>query len=188
QRQLARLADDEHLVAGLVEHAAAAVGERFAVQLDERLRSAVASARPADQQDARQRPASIRHGSVYTFRRPLRTKPHSVIPRSVASSTASDDGAPTATRTGQPATAAFCTSSNDSLPLTQSTSRPSGRRPAVNAQPITLSIALCRPTSSRRQTRLPSSAKRPVACRPPVASNAACDSRSRSGSPATKDA
>ena len=38
-----------------------------------------------------------------------------MTPRSAASSTASDDGAPTATRTGQPATAAFWTSSNESL-------------------------------------------------------------------------
>ena len=46
---------------------------------------------------------------------------------------------------------------------------------------MTLSIALCRPTSSRRQSSSPSAVKRPVACRPPVASNAACASRSRSG-------
>ena len=41
------------------------------------------------------------------------------MPRSAASSTASDDGAPTATRSGHPATAAFWTSSNESRPLTQ---------------------------------------------------------------------
>ena len=46
------------------------------------------------------------------------------VPASYCSrSTASDDGEPTATRTGQPATAAFCTSSNESRPLTQSTCR-----------------------------------------------------------------
>ncbi len=42
------------------------------------------------------------------------------MPRSAASSIASEVGAPTPTRIGAPATAAFCTSSNDSRPLTQS--------------------------------------------------------------------
>ena len=56
---------------------------------------------------------------------------------------------------GQPATAAFWTSSNESRPLTQRTGRASGRRPSRNARPITLSIALWRPTSSRAQTSSP---------------------------------
>ena len=44
----------------------------------------------------------------------------------------------------------------------------SGSSPSRNAQPITLSIALWRPTSSRRQRSSPSAVKRPVACSPPV--------------------
>ena len=83
---------------------------------------------------------------------------------------------------GHPATAAFWTSSNDRRPLTQRIESASGRRRSVNAQPTTLSSALCRPTSSRRQRSSPSASKRPVACRPPVAAKAACDSRRRSGS------
>ncbi len=67
--------------------------------------------------------------------RPSRTKPQRVIPRSRASSTASVEGAPTATRIGVPATAAFCTSSKERRPLTQTSlsasgSRPSRKRPA----------------------------------------------------------
>ena len=50
--------------------------------------------------------------------------------RSAASSTASEVGAPTPTRIGAPATAAFCTSSNESRPLTQSTD-PLQRQQAV---------------------------------------------------------
>ena len=45
---------------------------------------------------------------------------------------------------------------------------PSGSRPSSSAQPITLSIALWRPTSSRTHIRRPSGSNRPVACRPPV--------------------
>ena len=51
-------------------------------------------------------------------------------PRSAARETASDDGAPTAASTGHPATAAFCTSSNESRPLTQRIEFASGSRPA----------------------------------------------------------
>ena len=61
---------------------------------------------------------------------------------------------PTATMIGQPATDAFCTSSNESRPLTQRTRSASGSKPSRNAQPTTLSSALCRPTSSRTQTKL----------------------------------
>ena len=82
---------------------------------------------------------------------------------------------------GQPATAAFWTSSNESLPLTHTISSASGRRPFANAQPTTLSRALWRPTSSRRQRSSPAGSHRPVACSPPVASNAGCASRRRSG-------
>src|SRR5262249_34635704 len=142
-------------------------------------------ARAADEEDPRQ--DSSRHVSVYTFAAPPRTKPQSVIPRSVASSTARLDGAPTATRIGQPATAAFCTSSQESLPLTQTTRSASGSSPSPNAQPTTLSNALCLPTSSRTQSVSPADEKRPVAWSPPVSANAACASRSRSGREATSE-
>ena len=49
-------------------------------------------------------------------------------PRSPASATASEVGAPTPTRIGAPATAAFCTSSKDRRPLTHSTRSCSGAR------------------------------------------------------------
>ena len=61
---------------------------------------------------------------------PRRVNPHSVIPRSSASDTASELGAPTPTRIGAPATAAFCTSSNDSRPLTHRIRSPSGTSPS----------------------------------------------------------
>ena len=109
------------------------------------------------------------------------------MPRSVARSTARLEGAPTATSIGQPATAAFWTSSKDKRPLTQSTWSASGRSCSRNAQPTTLSSALCRPTSSRTHNGSPTAEKSPVACRPPVTANAACASRSRSGSDPTSD-
>ena len=64
-------------------------------------------------------------------------------------SMASELGAPTPTRIGAPATAAFWTSSKDSRPLTHRTRSPSGSRPSSSARPTTLSMALWRPTSSR---------------------------------------
>ncbi len=85
-----------------------------------------------------------------------RRKPTSVTPCSAASSTASEDGADTAASTGTPAIAAFCTSSNDARPDTISTVPPSGTRPSSNAQPVALSTALCRPTSSRTTSGSPS--------------------------------
>ena len=77
------------------------------------------------------------------------------MPRSAARSTARLEGAPTAASTGQPATAAFWTSSNETRPLTQTRSSASGSSSFANAQPTTLSNALWRPTSSRRQTSSP---------------------------------
>ena len=68
-------------------------------------------------------------------------------PLAFASSTARLDGAPTATRTGQPATAAFWTSSKDARPLTRRIEPANGSRPSRKAHPTTLSIALCLPTS-----------------------------------------
>ena len=53
---------------------------------------------------------------------------------------------------GQPATDAFCTSSNESRPLTQRMRSASGRRALRGTpSPRALSSALCRPTSSRAQ-------------------------------------
>ena len=46
----------------------------------------------------------------------------------------------------------------------------SGSRPSRNAQPTTLSTALCRPMSSRRHLIVPSRVNKPAACTPPVAS------------------
>jgi hypothetical protein len=110
-----------------------------------------------------------------------RRNPISVMPCSSASSTASDDGADTAASTGMPAIAAFWTSSNDARPDTISTVPPSGTRPSNSAQPVALSTALCRPTSSRTTSSSPAAVKMPAACRPPVDSKTRCRSRSRSG-------
>ena len=98
--------------------------------------------------------------------RPPRAKPQSVMPRSAASRTAKARRRTTATMIGQPATAAFWTSSNESRPLTQRIEVASGSLPARNAQPTTLSSALCRPTSSRRQTSFPSASKSPGRMQP----------------------
>ena len=59
-----------------------------------------------------------------------RANPPRVRPYSRASDTASEVGAPTPISTGAPATTAFCTSSNDSRPLTHSTQSASGSRPS----------------------------------------------------------
>ena len=85
------------------------------------------------------------------------------------------------TITGAPATAAFCTSSNARRPLTQRMQSDSGTRFSINAQPITLSIALWRPTSSRRTSNSPAVLNNPAACIAPVRLKAACDSYSLSG-------
>src|ERR1019366_2297606 len=61
----------------------------------------------------------------------------------------------------------------------------SGTRPERSAQPATLSTALCRPTSSRSTSRVPSGVNRPAACRPPVRLKTRCASLSRSGRPAS---
>ena len=103
------------------------------------------------------------------------------MPDSPASSAARDEGADTAASTGSPAIRAFWVSSNDARPLTSSTHPASGSRPSRRAQPITLSTALCRPTSSRRASRVPPAVKSPAACRPPVLANTRWAARSRSG-------
>ena len=81
-----------------------------------------------------------------------------------------------------PAIAAFWVSSKLARPLTMSTCPDSGSRPSRTPSPITLSTALCRPTSSRSATSSPSAVNSPAACSPPVFSNTSCAARSRSGS------
>jgi hypothetical protein len=63
----------------------------------------------------------------------------------------------------------------------------SGSSRCRKAQPTTLSMALCRPTSSRTH-RARRRRRKPRRVQPPVAANAACASRSRSGSDATSAA
>jgi len=116
--------------------------------------------------------------------RPGRTKPIRVTPKRLATSIARLDGAETAANTVIPAAAVFCSSSYDARPLTHTTSSSRGT-PASTAQPIALSSALWRPTSSRTATSSPSGVNRPAACSPPVASNSVCAARSVSGSDAT---
>ena len=62
ERKLTELADDQHLVAGFLEHTTAAVEQRLAVEQRKRLRRAEPAARAADQQNAGQR--TTRHCSL----------------------------------------------------------------------------------------------------------------------------
>ena len=108
-------------------------------------------------------------------------------PRSRASSTASDVGAPTPTSTGAPATAAFCTSSK--------------LQPAADAQQAAVQRQLARRAAPRRSpcpsrcggrrprartAARPPASNSPVACSPPVRSKPGW--RSRSGSAASSRA
>ena len=117
-----------------------------------------------------------------------RRKPTSVMPASSAISTASDDGADTATRAGTPAITAFWVSSNEARPETMSTVPAAGTFRVSRAWPRTLSTALCRPTSSRTASRVPSAVNRPAPCSPPVESNTFCAARRASGSPKSTSA
>src|SRR5919204_517494 len=78
-----------------------------------------------------------------------RRKPTRVMPVCSARSTARLDGALTAATSGTPATAAFCATSNEQRPETNSTLPASGSRCWVAAQPTALSTALWRPPSPR---------------------------------------
>ena len=80
-----------------------------------------------------------------------------------------------------PATAAFWTSSKLARPLTSRIEPESGVRPARNSAPISLSSALCRPTSSRRPSRRPAGSNRAEACRPPVRSKVGLGGPERPG-------
>src|SRR5262249_51293813 len=83
---VAELANREAVLARLPEGAPGTGGERLLAEPSERLRRSEPGAGATDEQNAGQ--ARTRHGSVYTFRRPPRAKPHTVTPRSAASSTA----------------------------------------------------------------------------------------------------
>src|SRR4029450_11950500 len=113
-----------------------------------------------------------------------RRNPTRVMPTWSARSTAKLVGALTAATRGTPATAAFCTTSNEHRPDTNSTMPVSGSRRSGGAPPITLSTALWRPTSSRTQRTAPSASQTAAACRPPVWSNTRWASRTRSGTAA----
>jgi hypothetical protein len=124
-----RLPTREPLVARLAEDAPGRARERLAAERGERLRRAEpVLAPPTSRTPVRRGRATAR---CRRSARPPRAKPQSVTPRSAASSTARLDGAPTRDEDGQPATAAFCTSSNESRPLTQSTA---GEREATLAE------------------------------------------------------
>ena len=82
---------------------------------------------------------------------------------------------------GIPATAAFWTISKLTRPETIRIRSLRGSSPASTCEPITLSSALCRPTSSRMAMSSPAGENSAAACRPPVSSNARCAARSRSG-------
>ena len=68
-----------------------------------------------------------------------------------------------------PATAAFCTISNDTRPETKSSKSLIGHT-VCDMAPITLSTALCLPMSSRNPVIVPSDRNSAAACKPPVAS------------------
>jgi hypothetical protein len=105
------------------------------------------------------------------------------MPLSSASESAREVGAPTATMADTPDTTAFWTSSKPMRPLSTSTGGTCSL--ARMRAPTTLSTALCRPTSSRTTTGVPSTSKSPAACRPPVLPKPGWCSRSRSGRSST---
>ena len=84
-----------------------------------------------------------------------------------------------------PAIAAFWTSSNEARPDTIRTEPDTGTLPSRRAQPVALSTALWRPTSSRTTKGSPDVVKMPAAWRPPVDSKTRCCSRSWSGNVAS---
>src|SRR5579859_575044 len=132
--------------------------------------------------------AVSRCAPAYTFIVGPRRKPTRVRPASAARSAASEDGAETAASTGMPARTAFCTSSNEARPLTSSTHPRSGSLSCRSAQPMTLSTALCLPTSSRTASSSPEGPNTPAACSPPVLANTRCAARSASGADVSQPA
>src|SRR4029453_5368092 len=96
-----------------------------------------------------------------------RRKPTRVMATWSARSTAKLVGALTAATRGTPATAAFCTTSNEHRPDTNSTMPVSGSRRSVAAHPITLSTALWRPPPPRQKQPPPGRRQPPLGGRPP---------------------
>ena len=75
--------------------------------------------------------------------------------------------------TGMPAIIAFCAISTEQrLVITHTPS--ANDSPALSPAPISLSSALCRPTSSRASSTAPSAVAQPAACTAPVARFSAC--------------
>jgi hypothetical protein len=91
-----------------------------------------------------------------------------------ASSIASEDGPPMKTTAGIPATIAFCTISKLPRLLTARIASANGFSLARTNEPIVLSTALWRPTSSRKRSRLAARSNNAAPCTPPVALNAVC--------------
>src|ERR1700691_6025356 len=94
----------------------------------------------------------MRCGWVKTSKPSLRATAASVIPAALAVRTASAVGAETATISGAPITAVFCTISTDTRLVSNTMPRWPGTLSRINA-PASLSSALCLPTSSRTATR-----------------------------------
>src|SRR6266542_2700797 len=120
---------------------------------------------PADARDLR----GYRTSPEYTLNRPSRTNPSSVTPNSRDSSMANDDGPPTEATVGMPAMIAFCTISKLARLLTARMASCSGVALSRTNEPITLSTALWRPTSSRTRRRAPARSKIAAPCTEPVA-------------------
>ena len=119
------------------------------------------------------------------LRRPPRTKPHRVTPRS--SRELDGERGRRADRDEQRAAGdRGLLHELERQPAADAEHRPrraaAGPRRTPSRPPCPSRCAARRPRAGRAAS--PRSSKRPVACRPPVASNAGCASRSRSGSPA----
>jgi hypothetical protein len=84
-----------------------------------------------------------------------------VISTSRAKSTAKDEAAEIPMTMGIPATIAFFTTSQLTRPLTTSIVCVAGMCPFASNLPTTLSTALCRPTSSKLESRSPSNVDSP---------------------------
>jgi hypothetical protein len=109
-------------------------------------------------------------------------KPIRVTPYSSARAMERLDGAPIAATIGIPAFTAFCTNSKLILPLSIKILSVAGNLFFTNKLPISLSRALCRPTSSLCRISSPIELKRPHACRPPVCLNTSCADSNACGS------
>src|SRR5579871_3052008 len=114
-----------------------------------------------------------------------RRKPTSVTLKWVARETARLEGAETAHTIPMPAAMDFWRISKLVRPDTIRMVLEAGRRDSDRAQPISLSTALWRPTSSRAASRSPVAVNMPAACKPPVRMKTAWAHESRSGSWAT---